>query len=156
MILNNKSAGPSLEGPPGCEEFPPSCIQCPLFLSFCIQVFSYPFIPAWLLLHSVSWIVLLAIWLLTVRPGINQFTLNQLGLRIWDPQRNTEKNIKFQARLQGIKSHENWSQGHPKTSKMDSQINRIPTSMKTCFLLPLLHQMFAFKTQTSRFRPTNR
>ena len=91
-----KSAGPSLEGPPGCEAFPLSCIQCPLFLSFCIQVFSYPFIPAWLMLHCVSCIVLLAIWLLTVRLESSMITTQQAGaLDLGLPQGSHENSSNF-------------------------------------------------------------
>ena len=78
-----KSDGPSLKGPPGCEEFPLSSILCPLFLSFCILAFSYPFIPACLMLHCVSCIVLLAIWLLTVRLESGMVTLH--GAYTLDP-----------------------------------------------------------------------
>ena len=94
--LNEKSAGPSLEGPPGCEEFPLSCILCPLFLSFCILAFSYPFIPACLMLHCVSCIVLLAIWLLTVRLGTVPVTFQQACcLSPGMPQGSHEKSSSF-------------------------------------------------------------
>jgi len=52
-------------------------------LSFCIQVFSYPFIPAWLMLHCLSCIVLLAIWLLTVRLGTGVLPSTGRVLWIW-------------------------------------------------------------------------
>ena len=51
---------------------------------------------------------------------------NHKGLRIWDDPRIIWKFINFRASLQGNKSHENWSQGDPKSWKIDPGIIRNP------------------------------
>ena len=49
------------------------------------------------------------------------------------------KVIKCQVSLQGNKSHENRSQGHLKSCKMDNKIIRSPTSLKADFCNSSLH-----------------
>ena len=51
---------------------------------------------------------------------------NHSGLRIWDDPRILWKSINFRASLQGNKSHGNWSQGYPKSWKIDPGIIRNP------------------------------
>ena len=65
------------------------------------------------------------------------------------------KIINFQASLQGNKSHENWSQGHPKSWKIDPGIMRNPISAKVDFCNTSLAKCLVFQSQTPRFRPKN-
>ena len=65
------------------------------------------------------------------------------------------KVIKFQASLQGNKSHENWSQGHPKSWEIDAGIMRNPISAKADFCNTSLAKCLVFQSQTPRFKPKN-
>ena len=65
------------------------------------------------------------------------------------------KFINFRAGLQGNKSHENWSQGHPKSWKIDPGIMRNPISTKVDFCNTFHAKCLFFQSQTPQFRPKN-
>ena len=60
------------------------------------------------------------------------------------------KVIKFQARLQGNKSHENWSQGHQKSWKIDPGIMINPICAKVDFCNTSLAKCLVFQSQTPK------
>ena len=57
------------------------------------------------------------------------------------PPRKTIENLMFQACPQATKSHQTWSRSHRKPCKNDTEINRIPTSVKSVFLQHFPHQI---------------
>ena len=65
------------------------------------------------------------------------------------------KFINFRACLQGNKSHENWSQGHPKSWKIDPGIIRNPISTKVDFCNTFHAKCLFFQSQTPKFRLKN-
>ena len=65
------------------------------------------------------------------------------------------KVINFQASLQGNKSHENLSQGHPKSWKIDPGIIRNPISAKDDFCNTSLAKCLFLQSQTPKFKPKN-
>ena len=58
------------------------------------------------------------------------------------------KVIKFHASLEGNKSHENWSQGHSKSWKIDPGIMRNPIAAKVDFCNTSLVKCLAVQSQT--------
>ena len=84
-----------------------------------------------------------------------QLTPNPLGRRIRDDPRITLKVIKFQTILHSNESQEIWSQGHPKSWKIDLEIMRNPISAKADFCNTSLAKCLLFQSQTPRFRPKN-
>ena len=62
------------------------------------------------------------------------------------------KVIKIQASLQGNKNNENWSQGYPKSWKMQPGIMGNPTSVKFHFCNISHAKCLVFQSQTSRFK----
>ena len=62
------------------------------------------------------------------------------------------KFINFRASLQGNKSHENWSQGYPKSWKIDPGITRNPISAKVDFCNTFHAKCLFFQSQTPKFR----
>ena len=77
------------------------------------------------------------------------------GLRIWDDPRILWKFINFRISIQGNKSHENWSQGYPKSWKIDPGITRNPISAKVDFCNTFHAKCLFFQSQTPKFRPKN-
>ena len=65
---------------------------------------------------------------------INQDGPKDLGLFASGKPRKT---IKFQACLQGTRNYENVWQSYPKSAGKSIEINRMPASVKSCFLQPL-------------------
>ena len=65
------------------------------------------------------------------------------------------KFINFRAGLQGNKSHENWSQGYPKSWKIDPGIIRNPISTEVDFCNTSYAKCMFFQSQTPKFRPKN-
>ena len=65
------------------------------------------------------------------------------------------KSINFQTSLQGNKSHENWSQGHPKSWKNVPGITRNPISAKVDFCNTFHAKCSFLQTRTPKFRPKN-
>ena len=57
------------------------------------------------------------------------------------PPGKPSKIMMFQACPQATKSHQNWSQSHRKPCKNDTEIDIIPTYVKSWFLQYLPHQM---------------
>ncbi len=77
------SAGPSIEGPPGCEAFAISCILYPMYpfmypvsyiLCILVSLHLHPFIPVSCMLQVVSCILDSAIWMLECGPRITRIT----------------------------------------------------------------------------------
>ena len=139
---------PLEEGPPGCGGFVRSCI-----LDF--FVFSH-FGSSEELIFHFSCVMSQVLFNDLVCPK-NQPTYPQptrfsgSGMTPESPW----KVIKFQAILHGSRSHENWSQGHPKSWKMDTGTMRNLISAKVDFCNTSLAKCLVLQSQTPRFRLKN-
>ena len=115
-----KSADPLFRGAPGCE--------------IC-STFSYPCILHAVCCQTVSTCCLLQCCL--------------TGLSFWSTPGWPWKFIKFEGCLQGTKSHQNWAQVHKKTTQIDRNIIKNPTSAKSCFLQYLLYENLALRAPSA-------
>ena len=133
---------PLEEGPPGCEASARSSIfdlrlRWNHIIALIFFVFSHfgsskgSIFHFSCLMSHVS--CLRSCWMVYCTQKKDQSPSTHSGLRIWDDPRITSKLINFQANLQGNKSHENWSQGYPKSWKIDPEIIRNPISAKVVF-----------------------
>ena len=71
------------------------------------------------------------------------------------PSGHPWKSINFQASLQGNKCHENWSQGHPESWKIEPEIIRNPISAKVVFFNTFHAKCLFLQSRTPEFRPKN-
>ena len=89
-------------------------------------------------------------------PAKNQITATWVCS--WDPgpPQDGQQNHQISSLFPRHKKHANSFQGKQKTTKLDLKTYRIPTSVKSCFLHSLLHQILVFKIHTTQFRPEYR
>ena len=147
---------PPWEGPSSCEGY--SVIPFPMcYISYAIILFSA---SRFAVLVSGSLVSVSRILeLLLPGPRDEPIQRPSGGARDLGWPQNKRENygfFKFQASLQGNnKSHENWSQHHPKSWNVDPGIIRNPGSVEITFCNTSDAKYWLFESQTSRFGPKN-
>ena len=143
---SRKSAGPSKRGHQAAKHLPDPQYFTSVCNGFILQPWLFRIFRFWMLWRvSLSFLMsyvsyLMSHGLFLVSHGL--FTVPQKGTHLPQPTmyprpgmtpKSRWKFINFRAGLQGNKSHENWSQGHPKSWKIDPGIMRNPISTKVDF-----------------------
>ena len=88
-------------------------------------------------------------------PGTGRYHPRCTCPELRGPSRQPWKSINFQASLQGNKCHENWSQGHPKSWKIEPEIMRNPISAKVDFCNTFHAECLFLQSRTPEFIPKN-